>query len=51
LRNLNLNMTFMPDDEPAVIDNSQVRGEPNYRGGIIGWIAGRTLIVFSEPVT
>jgi len=44
-------MTFMHDNEHGVIDNSQVYGRPNYRGGIIGWIAGRTQMVFWEPVT
>ncbi|MGO8913952.1 MAG: OprO/OprP family phosphate-selective porin [Bradyrhizobium sp.] len=42
----NNNMKFMLDYEHVVVDNPQVFGGVNYRGGTIDWIAARSQIVF-----
>ena len=42
----NNNMKFMLDYEHVVVDNPQVFGGANYRGGTIDWIAARSQIVF-----
>lgn len=42
----NLNMKFMLDYERVVIDNPQVYGGSNYRGGTIDWFATRSQLVF-----